>query len=211
VPELSVVEIPQNFDLTLLDGKELKEQVQRILSRSLFELDHELAPLLERKALLESAVSNTEFDWYTSDGPVKIGPISEVSTTNQGFTVWLELDGKKLEWSASVPGKTGSLCFQKINTSWTAYWEFSKCSAANIEDLVGKPLKARFCGLFAPKHGQTDSGSIQWIDVRVGQVLLARTSESPHTVFIIQMVRQDPNRESMSARYAVIQPSSTQK
>jgi hypothetical protein len=72
--ELSVVPLPSTFKLDDLAGRDLKEQVQYLFSRRLFELECELAPLLKEKEVLERAVSDREYGWYESDGPVKIGP-----------------------------------------------------------------------------------------------------------------------------------------
>jgi len=200
VPELSVIEIPSSFDLKTLDGKQLKEQMQSIFSRHLYEVDRKLAPLLTEQGLLEKAVADRQVERFDSGGPVKIGQIIEVSTTNKGWDVWLNLGDKKLQWSGGMPGKSGYLYFEKTGTDrWQPYWEFSTCDATNIESLAGIPLKAKFSGLYSP------GTSGQSIQVSVGQVLFARTVDDPNTVFVIQIVEQDKDHERMIARYAIIQ------
>jgi hypothetical protein len=208
VPRLSVVEVPSGFDLKTLDRKELKEQVQSILSRHLFEVECQVAPLLEEKAHLEKVVADGRYDWYESSSPVKIGRVIEASTQTDGHgLVWLDFDSKKLEWSSSQPGKTGFLYFEKLGASHVPYWEFSPCDATKIEDLAGIPLKARFYGMYTPGRSNSKlvSSGLQSIQVSVGKVLLARIADEPGTVFSIQIVGQDPDRDRMSARYAVIQ------
>jgi hypothetical protein len=199
VPQLSVLEIPASFDLSTLDHKDLKKQVQCIYSRHLFDVERQLAPLLAEKALLDKAVSDRSYEWYESSGPVKIGRIVDAATTNQHWSVWLNLGDKKLQWSGGMPGKNGYLYFEKAGESWKPYWEFSLCEAKKIEDLADKPLKSKFSGLFSP------GTSGQSVQVTVGQVLLARTADDLRTIYILQIVGQDQSQKRMSARYAVIQ------
>ena len=178
IPELSVVPLPATFKVDELKDKELKEQVQYMFSRRLFEVERELAPLLKEKELLEKAISDRHYEWYDSNGPVKVGPIIEVSTqTDKTNLVWLDMESKKLGWSQSSPGKSGFFYFEKIGSSWTPYWEFSPCNSTKIEDLVGKPLKARFYGMYTPGRGETPLlwTGLQSIYVAVGQVLLANS------------------------------------
>jgi len=207
--ELSVVPLPTRFEVDELEGKALKEQVQCMFARRLYEVERELAPLLREKELLEKAVSDRAHEWYESDGPVEIGPITEVSTqTDASHIVWLDIAGRKLEWSHSAPGKTGYFYFEKVSTARTSYWEFSPCDLARIEDLDGQPLKARFYGQHTPGRRDTPLGwtGEQSLGVKVGQVLLARTADDPREVFVIQIEgqEQDQDQERMSARYAVI-------
>jgi hypothetical protein len=200
VPQLSVVEIPSNFDLKTLDGKELKEQMQSIFSRHLYEVEGELAPLIREKELLDKAVADRQSEWFDSGEPVKIGPIIETNTISiENWGVWLNLEDQKLQWSESTPGKNGFFYFEKFGVTGKSYWEFSTCDATNIESLVGKRLKTKFSGLFSPGTGG------QSIQVSVGQVLFARTVDEPNKIYIVQIVGQDQNQERMSARYAIIQ------
>jgi hypothetical protein len=208
LPELSVVPLPAMFRLDELKDKGIKEQVQYLLSRRLFEVERELAPLLQEKALLEKAVSDSRSEWYESHGPVTLGPITErrphTAATHQ---TWLDLGDKKLQCSQSTAGNSGYFCFEKMDAPpWTPYWEFSPCVATKIEDLVGKPLRAKFYGLYTPGRGETALGwtGLQAIHVAVGQVLLARAVDEPRTIFVIQIEKQAQDKEQMSARYAVI-------
>jgi hypothetical protein len=196
VPELSVVEIPSNFDLKTLEGKGLKEQMQSIFSRHLFDVERKLAPLLEEQRLLEKSVADRQYEWFDSHGPVKIGQVIETNTTNKNWDVWIELAGRKLPWSGSMPGKDGYFCFQNLGYPC---WEFSTSNATNIESLVDNPLKTKFSGMYSPG---TDGNAFR---VSVGQVLLARTSDDLSKIFVIQILRQAENQEQMFARYAIIQ------
>jgi len=199
VPQLSVVEIPSGFDLSTLDGKELKEQMQSLFSASLLILNWKLAPLLEEKELLEKGISDRQYVWFDSAGPVKLGPIIEISTTNINSISWLNLEDKKLEWSGGMPGKAGYLYFEKVDIPRTFYWEFSFSDATNIEDLANKPLKTKFAGYYAARSDINSS-----IVVSVGQVVFARMIEDPNKIFAIQIIKQDKS-QSMTARYSIIQ------
>lgn len=208
LPELSVVPLPVTFNVEELKDKELKEQVQCIFSRRLYELERELAPLLQEKELLEKAVSDRRYEWYESDGPMRIGRIVEASTQTEDKSsrIRLDLDGKKLMWSQCSSGKNGFFYFNKVDTAWTPYWEFSPCEVANIEALAGKPIKAQFYGLHTPGRGESALGwnGLCSIWVKVGQVLLARTVDDPRKIFVIQIERQALDQEQMSVRYAII-------
>ena len=208
IPQLSVVALPKGFNLDELNDKGLKEQVQCIFSRRLFEVERKIKSMLDEKELLVKAVSDRQSEWYESDGPVKIGPITECGTqTDRTHTVRLDLEDKKLMWSHCLPGKSGYFYFQKIGAPRTPYWEFSPCEVNSIEDMAGKALKARFYGMYTPGRGETALRwrSLQSIEVRVGQTLLARTADEPYKIFIIQITGQKEDQEQMSARYAVIQ------
>jgi len=207
--ELSVIPLRTTFSLDELKGKELKEQIQYIYSMYLCETERKLEPLLTKKELLEQALTDRQYEWYQSNGPIKLGQIVESSThTNESHIVYLDLEGKKLAWSSCSPGKTGFLYFEKIGVSWTPYWEFAPCEATRIEDLVGKSIKARFYGLLTPGRKQSAlgwAGSIQSIQVKVGQVLLARNTEDSQTIFVIQILGQQHDQECMRYRYTTIQ------
>lgn len=209
VPELSVVPLPEAFELHELNDKDLKEQVQYMFSLRLFEVERKLRPLLKEKELLEKGVSDRRYEWFESDGPVKLGAIIEGSTQadETGKWVWLDLEGQRIEWSHSSPGTSGFFYFKKVGAyRRTPHWEFAPCDASKIEDLAGKPLKAKFYGMYTPGRadtafGWTGPGSIR---MRVGQVLLARTVNDARKVFIIQIVGQKQDQEQTSVRYTVI-------
>jgi len=207
LPELSVIPLPKTFKTADLEHKTLKEQVQYMFSLRLFEVERQLAPLLEEKNLLENAVSDRRYEWFESNGLVKTTPVVEVSTqTDRTHQIWLDLDGKKLQWSHSSPGKSGCFYFQKMDASGAPYWEFSPCDKTGIEEVAGKPVRTRFYGMYTPGRGDTNLGrnSFQSISVRVGQVLFARTVDAPDKIFIIQIVAQKRDEEQMSAKYASI-------
>ncbi len=204
---LSVVPLPANFDLAELEGQEVKEQVEIIWSRHLFEVEREIERLLAKKKLLENALADRKSVWFESAGPVELGEIRQSSTQSEGKTVWLDLQGNRLQWSQSTPGKNGFVCFEKMGTTpWNPGWEFSPCAAKEIGELDGKPLKAKFYGQFTPRGDETGLrwNGLRTIRVEVGQVLLARTVEDPHTVYIIRIVTQSAAEESMAFRYAAI-------
>ncbi len=57
VPELSVVEVPPNFQLNDLKGKTVKEQVQALFAARRHEVERQLLLLQEEKKRLEKAIS----------------------------------------------------------------------------------------------------------------------------------------------------------
>ena len=203
-PEMAVVPLPSMFKLEDLEGKNLKEQVQYLLSLRLFEVERQLAPLLEEKAMLDKAIADRTYPIFASKGPVKLGDVVQVGTGgDRGDT--LVLQGEELKWSESSRGKTGFLYYEKIGLPpWVPHWEFSRCEASKVEDLAGKPLKTRFCGLFSPDRPE-GAGYRQSIYVKVGEVLLARTVTKPRRVFVIQLVEQKQEKGQLVVRYAVIQ------
>ena len=57
VPELSVVEVPPNFDLKQLDGRPLREQIALLFSQRLAQVRRSLSEMEHEKQLLEKATS----------------------------------------------------------------------------------------------------------------------------------------------------------
>jgi hypothetical protein len=174
--------------------------MQNIFSSHLYEVEQKVAPLLKEQARLERAVADRESEWFISDLPVKIGPITEVSTTNADGMVCLELAGQKLEWSWGSPGKSGYFYYQQVDPPQVMHWEFSATSASRIEDLAGKSLKEKFIG-----YGRPGSGG-QAIDVSVGQVWLVRTVDDPGRVYILQLTGIGQDEERLTVRYGLIDP-----
>jgi len=203
VPEMALVPLPPIFKLEELQNKDLKEQVQFIFSLRLFEVERQLAPLLEEKAMLDKAVADRAYEHFESKGAVVLGDIVQSISKTDGSVV-IDLQGDQLQWSHSEPGKSGHVCYEKTGqTPWVPYWEFSRCEASNVEDLAGEPLKARFYGLFTPgRPGR--AGLQQSISVKVGEVILARTVSKPGRVFVVQFVEQKLDNEEVMVRYAVI-------
>ena len=206
VGELTVVRLPSQFDVAELDGKELKEQVQYLLSCQLSELQGQLAPLLAEKALLEEAISDSHYQRFLSEEPMKIGRIVQTTAKTDPHrpnTVILDFEGKKMKWSLSEAGKSGFLYFEKISPLRTAYWEFAPCDAAKVEDLAGKPLETKFYGMYSPGRDEVGwSSGLEIIHLLSGKVLLARTTDDLRKIFIIQIIQ---DQEQMTARYTTIQ------
>jgi hypothetical protein len=208
IAELSVVPLPSYFRFSELEGKELKEQIEIIFSRHLFEVDNEYERILAEKKLLEKAVGDRASVWFKSAGPIKLGKIRQASTQSDGKgDIWLDLNGNKLQWSAGNSGKTGYLSFEKTGLSrWSPFWEFSPCEATAINELESKILRAKFYGLFDPHGDETriNWAGMQGIEVKVGQTIFARIVEDLHTVYVIQIVSQSTEKEQMDFRYTVI-------
>jgi hypothetical protein len=201
--EYRVVPLPLTFSTNEVRGKNLNEQVECLLSLRLFDLQNELAPLLDEEKRIAPVVSNSRLQWLDSAGSVAIGDIREATTKADGQSKdWLELGTNQLEWSGCESGKIG---YFYCSMRWTPFWEFSSCSVTNLAEFNGKPLVAKFYGERTPNR--QDSGLV-WaapdaILASVGQIFLARTVFMPETVFIIQVESQKQN-ESVTVRYAIV-------
>ena len=203
--ELSVIPLPASFDIEELENKDLKEQVQYVFSRYLFEVERALAPLLAQKQLLEKAISDREYEVYDSKGPVKLSTIKEIVTQTSdesSFLIWLNLDGEKIEWSVASMGMSGYFYHWKIGTT-RPYWEYSMCDVDNIEQLEGKHIKTKFYGMYTP--GNTSATQHIWNNgLSVGKVLLARNVDNPDKIYAIEIIKQEQDKAQMTARYTVI-------
>jgi hypothetical protein len=203
VDELSSVEFSPVLNLGELDHKDLKEQIQLIYSVHLAELESKISRLNVEKSLLEKAVSDRAHDFYDSKAPVKIGPISEqLASPDSHGILSLNLQGNRLEWSGSL--HKGYLYSYWTREPRSISWEFAPTTAKRLEDLAGTPLKSKFYGPFTPGRiavGWEDSGAIT---VHSGDVILARVSDEPQTVFAIQIVHQSDEKEEMTARCALL-------
>ena len=194
IEELSVVPIPPDFDLDTLQGKPLKEQVQRVFARRLCDVQRALDPLENERAILERGLADRDYDLYTSPREVKIGKIHTASAEDhEGNSIlYLDLKPAKLEWSVqSDASKTGYFYFSEPLGG--PVWEFSRSNQANIADFEGKVLKARF-------DGRCPGGEA--ITVKVGEIVLARRADAPSVIYIIKLVRQE--QERLFAEYAVV-------
>lgn len=202
LPELSVVPIPENFDIAALQGKKVKKQVQMILARYLFDIEQKLAPLRHTEGLLQKALQDRSDDLYESRGNVQIREIRRAVTRNAG-PVYLEFRSGRLEWSHAMPGKSGYLYF-KSHAAGSPDWEFAASDFRDIEAFDGKPLQARFCGAFSPSRdkrlGQSSGNAI---NVEVGQILLARTVKDPTTIYVLKIESQE-QQEAMTVQYFVL-------
>lgn len=204
IPQLSVVPLPFNFDLKILEGKNMKEQVQAVFSRRLFEVEQALSPLQKEESLLTKALQDRKDDIYQSNTNVKVKTIFDAVTKRDKGIPYLDFKSTKIEWSHNEPGKSGSLYFTK-NGSNTPLWEFSPSTYREIKEFDSKPLTARFYGMYSPgmKNAFGRSGE-PGIRISVGQIVLARTIDDPLTIYIIQIEKQDEVEEKAFVKYAII-------
>ena len=170
LPQLSVVPVPKDFPLETLEGKPVKEQLQRLFARELFEVERQIEPLQEQQAMLAKAIEGRAYDLVKLDR-VRIERMLELSTTEEGkYGRYLALGGAKLSWSDAEPGKSGFLYFDEPGTD-APLWEFAPCDGRRIEDLVGKPLEARFYGQYSPGRKQAlRQSDYHTVRVRVGEM-----------------------------------------
>jgi hypothetical protein len=203
LPELSVVPIPENFDLAGLKGKKAKQQVQLILARYLYEVEQKLAPLRHTEGLLQKALLNRNDDVYESRGNVRIREIRGAATRKAGSMVYLEFQGARLQWSHAMPGKSGYLYFKTPGANVTE-WEFAASDHRDINAFDGKPLTAKFFGSFSPSRdkrlGQSSENSIK---VEVGQIVLVRNVKASTTIFVLKIEKQEQD-EAMTVQYFVL-------
>lgn len=202
IGELTVVPVPENFKLSLLDGKTAKQQVQLIFARHLYEIERQLAPLLEAQRSLTLAVEGRDDHVYQSQKNIALGEIRELETVNRNSTRTLELGGVPLVWSHAAPGESGYFYFSD-HLEATPDWEFAASDASELSELDGNPLRAVFYGQYSPgrdpKLGQPHGNAIS---VRVGQILLARTTNQPGTIYLLKLHQQGES-ETLRVRYAV--------
>ena len=203
LPQLSVVPIPSDFDLAVLKGKNVKQQVHSVFARHLHQIEQQLAPLLEKQGLLRKALQDRVDDLYESKGDVRINDIRRVATRKKGSTIYLEFTSGKLQWSQSSPGKSGYLYFRGLSPE-NPKWEFAASDHADIKAFDGMPLKAKFYGEFSPSRdrrlGLSSSGAI---NVEVGQVVLARNVQEPTTIYILK-IESHEQVEAMTVNYTVL-------
>lgn len=201
--ELSVVPIPENFDLAVLKDKKAKQQVQLILARYLYEVEQKLAPLRHTEGLLQKALLDRNDDVYESRGNVRIREIRRAVTQKAGSMVYLEFQGARLQWSHASPGKSGYLYFKSPGTTATE-WEFAASDHREINEFNGKPLTEKFFGSFSPSRdkrlGQSSENSIE---VEVGQIVLVRNVNAPTTIFVLKIEKQEQD-EAMTVQYFVL-------
>ena len=128
--EYRVVPLPATFSTNELRGKNLNEQVECLLSLRLFNLQNELAPLLEEEQRIAPVVSNSRLQWFDSARPVTLGEIHEATTQTKGDSIpWLEFGTNQLDWSGCEPGKSG---YFYCSVQWRTLWEFASCTATNL-------------------------------------------------------------------------------
>jgi len=203
--ELTVVPIPERFDLETLQGKPLKEQVELIFARNLYEVERALEPLQAKERMLRQALKDRRDDLFESQGPIQLREITDLETKNIGQSVFLELPCGRLDWSHATPERSGYFYFNPPAPRHPQ-WEFAAIDrdVADLKALDGKPLKAKFYGLLSPSRdkrlGQSSGGAIQ---VEVGQIILARYTTEPNTIYLLQLVHQGPG-ESLQVKYSVL-------
>jgi hypothetical protein len=203
--ELTVVPISETLDLDSLKGKPLREQVELIFARNLYDLERELDPLLAKERMLRQALKDRRDDLFESKGPIRLPEIKELETKGVGASIFLEFPCGRLDWSHATPGRSGYFYFNPPAPRHPQ-WEFAAIDR-DVEDLKaldGKPLKAKFYGLLSPSRdkrlGQAFGGAIK---VEVGQLILARYTTDPTTIYFLQLVSQGPG-ESLRVKYAVL-------
>ena len=195
--DLSVVPIPKNFNRESLKDKGLKEQAQKIFARYLYDIERQLAPLKEKQVLLLRAVHDRTDNVFESDGDLHITATTEITTKAEGSLCYFDFPKAKLEWSQSSPGKDGYLYRTDVGSN-TPLWEFAVSEHRELNDFDGKPLKVKFYGLYDPGTGENA------VPVKVGQIILARTTADPKTVYLLKLEHQEKDREAVTARYVII-------
>jgi hypothetical protein len=204
--ELTIVPVPESFDLASLENQPLKEQLEQIFSRQLYEVEREMAPLIEKQRQLQRALKDRTDDLVESLGPIHLPEIKELSSTRMGSNVFLQLPLGRLEWSQSSPGKSGYLYYNSPKRG-LPQWEFAAVDErlTEVESLEGTVLKGRFFGPTSPARdkrlGQPFSNAIQ---VEVGRVVLVRDRRTPERICILEIASQGMD-ESMTARYVIVE------
>ena len=151
IPELSVIPIPSNFDLDILNSYDTRRQVQTIFSRYLFEIERKLEPLNKEKELLEKAIIDSTYDIFTIYDNIEINTTTTIQSKNEKKIIYLDINSEKLNWSQSEPGKSVFFYFTEVGLN-NPIWEFSLSDKTEIEELNGKPLKIKFYGMYSPER-----------------------------------------------------------
>jgi hypothetical protein len=194
--ELSVVPVASFIDLKELEGKKLIEQLHKIFSGRLYELERQLAPLLAEKKLLDKALEDRTDNLFISTMPVQIQEIytTQAKDYSQGDVTYLKLGTKQMEWSRQND-KTGYFYFQEPKTKMPK-WEFAFIEEKEFEALKGKELKLRFNGMYTPAFlGQS-------IVVSEGQIIAARHTDEPTVAYIMKLDHQE--KDILLVRYCVV-------
>lgn len=203
--ELSVVPLPDGFDLKQLASQSTKAQVMAIFSSRLFQVEKELAPLLRQQQILATAIEERVNEQHRFRGQVRIGAIEQLHTKRRDSSLFLELESGELHWSHIRPGESGYFYFSNQPSDDTK-WEFAYVDADDITDLDGKELDVRFGGMFSPMFDKRLIHTGGGIQVSVGQVVLARTEIERDTVYVLKIHHQ-AEHESMTVLQAVLQNS----
>ena len=203
VGEMTVVPMSGTFDLDLLQNLSLKEEVQFIFSRRLFELEQQLRPQLAEQKILGTAVNDGIFGWYRSRGPLKVTGIRETVAERSGATLFLRLGDEKMEYSVTSPGRTGEFYFRAVGTNSGA-WEFAATDAHSLEELDGHPLSVKFYGQFTPGIEQSGLRSPGFgVEVESGQIFIARMTTAPNRIIAVLVKSQAT--PLIAVRYAILE------
>lgn len=196
---LSVVPLPGDFDVSLLEGKDAKQQVLEVFSRRQYEIERELNPIICEKSLLENALADRSDNVFNSEAPVHLNLITDfvINAEEKGIPI----DGKELHWSGSKPGKTGYLYFGPWGNE-KPIWEFATTTFHSMDELEGKRVEAVFYGRYTPGRPDANRGP-DAIFVNVGDVVLLRATSNPSTVYVLDLVSQE-NTEILHGKYATL-------
>ena len=206
VPELAIVPVPADFDFDSLKQKPLKQQLHMLFSRRLFELERQLAPLLEEQKLLEKALQGRTDNQYVSPSPVRIGKIhlAFAADHNTGKVQYLQIDSKQIQWSIQSDARqTGYIYFQDPDTNLPS-WEFAPLQCDDFDEWNNRCLNVRFYGMNSPS--KPEHFGYQAIDVKVGQMILARRTDQLDRVYAIRFDKQGNGK--VSASYIIIEGKS---
>jgi hypothetical protein len=199
--ELSVISLPADASLKELEGKTIKQQVQIGFAWHLHEVEQQLAPLLAEQSKLQRSLKDRDDDVFQSTGKVQIGEVRGAITQNRQSVRTFAFPVGNLEWSHAAPGESGYLYFRQ----GTSQWEFAPTDETDIQAFHNKPLRATFYGSNSPSRDtRLGTSSTNAINVRVGQIILARTIDKPQSVLIIKLTEQSTDEEKLTINYATI-------
>ena len=191
--ELSVMPVPPDI-IKELEGKPIKEQVQRIFARRLCDVQMALDPLERERDVLCKGLSDRDYDLYTSPTEVRIDKTYTASAEDhdENRSLYLHLNTATLRCGARHEGsKTGN--FYYCQPLGRMVWEFSRSPNTSISDFEGKVLNTRFEGGCPQRAG---------ITVKVGEIILARRTDAPSVIYIIKLLEQE--KERLVVNYAVV-------
>jgi hypothetical protein len=195
--ELSVVSLLANASLKELEGKTIKQQVQMGFAWHLHEVEQQLAPLLAEQSKLQRSLKDRDDDVFQAKGKVQIGAVTQSRQSVRSFAFPMG----NLEWSHAAPGESGYFYFR----TGSSQWEFAPTDETDIQAVHDKPLRATFYGSNSPSRDRRlGTSSPNSINVRVGQIILARTIEKPQSILIIKLVEQSTDEAKLTTNYATI-------
>lgn len=144
-------------------------------------------------------------DTFKTGKAVQLGGTQEVTTQVAGSMRFLEIDGRRLEWSHAEEGKSGYFYFGFHGNDQVPEWQFAAVSERDIRELAGKPLNVHFYGRTTPGGreaiGRTDDGGA--IKVTVSEVWLLRTLDDPSILYAVGIKNQQ-KYEEMTVDYLIL-------